>query len=286
MGTKAPMPLLFDDEGGYCNDAHDPGGATKWGITWRDLQAWLGRKVTTQDVRNITQDLAAQIYKAKYWTVVHGDELPSGVDYMVFDYGVNSGTSRAIKYLQSIVGAEQDGIMGGMTLAAVKRMDPVDIIEKLYKKRMGFLQSLRTWIYFGKGWKRRVDGVYKNSLSWAKDGGRTVIPLVINPPAPDANVAVTPIVSPVVTPVEKKPSWWENFTNWWVAKPAVETYKVGNEDNDWTGYYSFEYQVPVVSVAPAANTTSVTFKSLTKKVTKKVEKKVKPVKKASAKVRK
>jgi lysozyme family protein len=302
------LPLLFDDEGGYCNDAHDPGGATKWGITWRDLEAWVGHAVTTQDVRNITQDLAAQIYKAKYWTTVHGDDLPSGVDYMVFDYGVNSGNSRAIKALQGIVGVAQDGVVGGLTLAAVKRVDPVYIINSLFKKRMGFLESLRTWIYFGRGWKRRVNGVYNNSLAWAKASAANttpvVEPLVVNPPAPpapepvansgaNAAIVVTPDVANTA-PV-KKP-WW----HFWQAKIPKDE----EEPNDWiqkievpkdlSGTTFVGIKTSNTSILPLSSSWG-TFKfeekvvKKTKKVTPKVVKKApakKVVKKAPAKVRK
>lgn len=197
------LPLLFEHEGGYCNDAHDPGGATKWGITHRDLAAWLGRAVTTQDVRNITQDLAAKIYKAKYWTTVHGDELPSGVDYMVFDYGVNSGNKRSVQTLQRIVGVVADGVVGGMTLAAVNRMDPVDLINKIAEARLSFLHRLKTWVYFGKGWNRRVVQVKANALAWAT-AAKTNKPPVLVPLVTDSIVVPTPVNDNV-----KPLTWWE-----------------------------------------------------------------------------
>jgi lysozyme family protein len=53
------------------------------------------------------------------------DELPSGVDYAVFDYGVNSGISRAAKVLQRLVGTDVDGEIGPNTIAATTTL-PVD----------------------------------------------------------------------------------------------------------------------------------------------------------------
>jgi lysozyme family protein len=168
-GFDKCLPLLFDDEGGYCNDAHDSGGPTKWGITHYDLAEFLGKKsVSVQEVKDMTKAIAAKIYKNKYWKSIHGDELPDGVDYAVFDYAVNSGISRAVKVLQKIVGVKQDGIVGGMTIDAVKRMDPEEIINKLCDQRLSFLQSLKIWKYFGKGWKRRVLHVHSDALLWAK----------------------------------------------------------------------------------------------------------------------
>jgi lysozyme family protein len=104
------LPLLFADEGGYCNDAGDPGGPTKWGIIYDDLVVWRGCKrgaplaARIAAVKAVDQAEAAAIYKAKYWDSLRCDDLPAGVDYAVFDFGVNSGIGRAAKYLQGVVG--------------------------------------------------------------------------------------------------------------------------------------------------------------------------------------
>jgi lysozyme family protein len=39
------------------------------------------------------------IYYEKYWNALSCEDLPAGVDYAVFDYGVNSGIDRAAKVL-------------------------------------------------------------------------------------------------------------------------------------------------------------------------------------------
>lgn len=168
------LPLLFEDEGGYCNDAGDPGGPTKWGIIYDDLIQWRGLPRTASKasriaaVQAVTKDEAAAIYRAKYWDALRCDDMPAGVDYAVFDYGVNSGIRRAARVLQRIVGAKADGVVGGMTLAAVARTEPETIIDELSEERLGFLQRLRTWRIFGKGWKRRVVHVHADALLMAR----------------------------------------------------------------------------------------------------------------------
>ncbi len=172
------LPLLFEDEGGYCNDAGDPGGPTKWGIIYDDLIQWRGLPRTASKasriaaVQAVTKDEAAAIYKAKYWDALRCDDLPAGVDYAVFDYGVNSGIRRAARVLQRIVGAKADGVVGGMTLAAVGRMAPEKIIDGLSDERLGFLQRLRTWRIFGRGWKRRVVHVHADALLMAREASK------------------------------------------------------------------------------------------------------------------
>ena len=47
---------------------------------------------------------AAKIYRARYWDALRCDELPAGLDYAVFDYGVNSGIGRAAKVMARLLG--------------------------------------------------------------------------------------------------------------------------------------------------------------------------------------
>lgn len=141
---------VLKSEGGYTNDPRDPGGPTNFGITLADYRAYINRSGTAVDVKNMTIDQAKTIYKSKYWDKVNGDNLPSGVDYSVFDYGVNSGVSRALrifnKYKQSV---------------------PVKCINQINDERLSFLQALPTWSAFGKGWGSRVARVRHDSITLA-----------------------------------------------------------------------------------------------------------------------
>lgn len=167
------LNLLFNDEGGYCNDVGDSGGPTKWGIIYADLIQWRGLPKNASlayriaAVKTVTTDEAKAIYKAKYWDSLRCDDLPSGVDYAVFDYGVNSGINRSAKVLQRIVGSKVDGVIGGMTLAAVARAEPTSVVQAISQERLGFLQGLGNWWRFGRGWKARVVHVQADALAMA-----------------------------------------------------------------------------------------------------------------------
>jgi len=50
---------------------------------------------TVADLKRITDAQVATVYKLHYWNKVKGDDLPSGVDYAVFEFAVNSGPKRA-----------------------------------------------------------------------------------------------------------------------------------------------------------------------------------------------
>lgn len=159
---------VLESEGGYSNDPGDPGGPTNWGITIWDARLYWKRDSTALDVRRMPREVALQIYKSKYWDKVHGDELPAGVDYVVFDYAVNSGLGRAIPALQRAVGVPADGVYGPQTAAAVAKADPITVINQISDARLSFLHRLRTWRLFGRGWGPRVDRVRHASINLAK----------------------------------------------------------------------------------------------------------------------
>src|SRR6266446_2473119 len=107
---------VFADEGGYSNDAGDPGGPTNWGITIHDARHYWKSDATTDDVKHMPKSVASEIYVKHYATPLHYNDLPAGVDYAVLDYGINSGISRAARVLQKIVHANVDGVIGNETI--------------------------------------------------------------------------------------------------------------------------------------------------------------------------
>jgi lysozyme family protein len=160
------LKKMLAHEGGYVNHPQDPGGMTNLGVTKRVWEEWVGHDVDEKQMRALTPETVAPLYKRKYWDAVRADDLVAGVDYCVFDVAVNSGPGRAIKFLQSSVGVTADGGFGPATLAAVKNTeaDPKRLIELYSAKRLEFLQSLKTFETFGKGWSRRVAEVKQAAL--------------------------------------------------------------------------------------------------------------------------
>lgn len=160
------LEKLLVHEGGYVNHPSDPGGMTNLGVTKRVWEEWVGHDVNEKQMRELTPTMVAPLYKRKYWDACRCDDLVSGLDYCVFDVAVNSGPGRAIKFLQSSVGVTADGGFGPATLAAVKKAEenPAALIELYCAKRLEFLQSLKTFETFGKGWSRRVAEVKDESL--------------------------------------------------------------------------------------------------------------------------
>ena len=145
------LKMLLHHEGGYVNHPKDPGGETNLGVTKRVYEKWGG----TKDMKDLTVEDVAPIYKKNYWNRCKCDDLESGVDWVVFDWAVNSGTGRAAKAIKKICGASQDGAIGPKTLALIKTQDTEYVIEEFGKIRQNFYESLKTFDTFGKGWTRR-----------------------------------------------------------------------------------------------------------------------------------
>lgn len=180
------LKLVLIHEGGFVNDSRDPGGATMKGVTQAVYDAFRARNgADAQTVKKITKAELETIYRRQYWDTIHADEMPAGVDYCCFDYGVNSGPGRAAKELQRALGVKVDGIVGAGTLRALADADDDRLINDICDRRLRFLKSLKTWKTFGKGWRRRVEGVRAAALAMTAGDGFS--------PAPEPLVADTPV---------------------------------------------------------------------------------------------
>ena len=150
------LKAILHHEGGYVNHPKDPGGETNLGVTKRVYEEFGG----TKDMKELTVEDVAPIYKKGYWDKMKGDVLPSGLDLCVFDFGVNAGPGRSAKYLQTMIGTVADGGIGPNTLKAVDAYVEEHGIEKAVENfqeaRQGYYEKLSTFDTFGKGWTRRV----------------------------------------------------------------------------------------------------------------------------------
>ncbi len=159
------LALLLGHEGGLSDHALDRGGRTNLGITqatynnWRTKQGLMARKVD-----HITMDEVKAIYRRDYWDACKCDEMPWVFAYPTFDAAVNSGPSRARKWLQQGLGVTADGIIGPATLAAAKAA-PMSKALDVVKARGDFVADLvkgnTSQAVFLKGWMRRLFDVVR-----------------------------------------------------------------------------------------------------------------------------
>lgn len=188
---RRSLALVLAHEGGYSNHPADPGGATNFGVTQAVYDAYRRyNHCAVQSVRQISTTEVSELYAKNYWNLIRGDSLPIGLDYAVFDFAVNSGVSRAIRYLQRLVGVTDDGALGMVSLAAIEAAfnhDAELLITKYCANRLAFMESLKTFPIFGKGWTRRVIGMAPGAQD--SDGG--VLDYAINM-VKKADVALLP----------------------------------------------------------------------------------------------
>lgn len=151
---------ILRHEGGYVNHPDDPGGATNFGVIQATYDGYRRRKgMPTQSVRHIKHQEVLEIYKEQYWDKVWGDRLPHGLDYALYDFAINSGPGRAIKFIQKLVGVKQDGVLGNQTFDAILDKNDIEgLIQQLCLDRWNWLKRLRHYKTFGRGWTRRVMG--------------------------------------------------------------------------------------------------------------------------------
>jgi len=166
-------------EGGYVDHPKDPGGATNRGVTLETFRRFYGENMGKEDLKAITDEQLQHIYKTGYWDKCHCDDLPNGMDYVVFDQAVNSGPGRSAKWLQGAIGVPVDGGIGPQTLAAVNGCSPNRAVEDMCHERLGFMKRIKNgelWAVFGKGWQKRVDGVRAHGLALATGSGAELPP--------------------------------------------------------------------------------------------------------------
>ena len=163
------LPVILKFEGGKVDNPKDPGGRTNQGITQTVYNAYRRRKgVQQRDVYLITPEERDEIYRAQYWNPIRGDQLPLGVDLVVFDGATNSGPSQSIKWLQRALGVKDDGVLGPDTLHAINVTTDNDaLIADIIAKREAFLKNLKTFKTFGTGWLSRTLQVEQIGQAWA-----------------------------------------------------------------------------------------------------------------------
>lgn len=150
---------LIGNEGTFSDNKDDPGQATMWGITERVARAWG----YTGDMRDLPLETAQAIAKKLYWDPYQCDQFDPRIGFQVFDTAYNGG--HPAQWLQSAAGVTADGIIGAITVAAVRQADPLKIVILFNASRIAYYTSLGTWSEFGKGWSNRIANNLRRAVS-------------------------------------------------------------------------------------------------------------------------
>lgn len=202
------LPFTLKYEGKFSNDAHDPGGKTLEGIIQREYNQY--RKAKGKPLRELSPALYGttewtaerdEIYRTKYWNAVGGDSLPSGIDLCVWDFGVNAGPSRALKYLKLI-----------------DQSKPIaDQIQEYTAKREAYYRSLKTFQYFGRGWLARNSACCRIALELNRKPTGAIKPVPgtsIAPKTQNAPTASTMRLTAIGTMSAAIAAFWVSIPLW------------------------------------------------------------------------
>lgn len=170
MSYEDALKVILKNEGGYVNDPFDRGGATNKGVTQSVYDNWRiahSEQVTT--VACISDDEVAHIYRAQYWNPAWCEKLPDRLALIHFDAAVNHGVKRAVKLLQTAVGAGVDGAMGSNTMknleTALAMTSEDAVIDAYLTERAEFYEDIverdPTQVRFLTGWMNRISSLRK-----------------------------------------------------------------------------------------------------------------------------
>lgn len=156
------MSFVLKWEGSkFTNDPLDRGGPTRYGVIQvRYDQFRASNKLPLQSVKFISRTEVDSIYADYYWQPVKGWLFHPKVGATLMDFGVNSGPSRSIKYLQWALGRTQTGKLSDQDIAAANQLDPLKLALKLIGMRESFLKGIvrgnPKQVRFLDGWLNRT----------------------------------------------------------------------------------------------------------------------------------
>ena len=160
---------VLQREGGFVNHPVDRGGPTNFGITQKTLSQYLGRAATVHEVRELSRDVAEDIYRKDYYVAPGIDTLPERIQPFVFDAAANHGPRRAIRFVQQVCNAagfgalDVDGICGPNTRRVAAEADRVMgdwFLAALVEERRNFYHTIvradPSQKVFLDGWLNRI----------------------------------------------------------------------------------------------------------------------------------
>ena len=146
------LKRVLKHEGGYVNPPSDPGGETNFGITKSTARSYGYHG----SMRTIPMTVVEKIYKSQYWDAMSCENFDFALAYQLFDAAVNHGLLNARKILQRTIKVKDDGIIGAVSLAAIRQLDTADLVQMFNAERISFYTRISTFPTFGRGWMNRM----------------------------------------------------------------------------------------------------------------------------------
>jgi len=176
------LKWLYDHEGGLTNLKYDRGGLTNKGVTHEDYDRYRRLKMQPlKSVEFITDDEAKDIYHTFYWRPLQCHLLPSGIDNVVFDMGVNNGIVGAAKVAQRVSNKiagktiSCDGHLGPISCDVIDDCPESEFIDAFCDERLRVDSGFFNWFKFGRAWTNRVNGNDKLGIAPVRGQSKSLI---------------------------------------------------------------------------------------------------------------
>lgn len=155
--------FLLKYEGWYSNHPNDYGGETILGISkvfYPNLKIW---SIPRNNVEEIKKE-ARKFYNEHYFYLY--DKIPyKKVAIFLIDTAINMGTTTAIKLLQRVIGAVDDGIIGKETLTKLQKYKEEEVLFSFFWVRQQRYNDIvrrdKSQLVFLAGWTNRNFDLYK-----------------------------------------------------------------------------------------------------------------------------
>ncbi len=170
-----------DWEGGLSDDKYDRGGITNYGVSIVFLKECVQKNidtvksfgitnlpVTRETIKGLTKAQAAALFRWRFWSSLHLDDMPLKLAVLLYDAAVNHGPNRSVRFAQQAYNMGTtygtklvvDGILGPLTRDALKKTDTPVLHKNMLFCREDFYYAIvnndRTQEKFLKGWLNRV----------------------------------------------------------------------------------------------------------------------------------
>jgi len=168
------LELVLKHEGGYVDNPLDEGGPTHMGITIATLARVRGISVTKEDVKRLSLDDVAGIYRTQYWepsqiALIQSQSLAD----VIYDQTILCGQHQAIKRCQiALKRLHCDITITGKpdlkTINSINSVDPQVFGTEFIIKTQDYLSNIviinPKQIVFIRGWLRRTHDLLRHLL--------------------------------------------------------------------------------------------------------------------------
>jgi lysozyme family protein len=162
--------FLLEDEGTtYTNNPADSGGPTKFGVSQRAYEIYVGQPVHPAVIENLYRDDAARFYYDTYWKTLNCDKMNKlGVAVCMFDSSVLYGLGTASRIAQLALNMcgkvlKVDCLFGDESLAMLNETDQEEFLNAFHSLILQRIDSIIAANpkneVFRKGWTMRADRI-------------------------------------------------------------------------------------------------------------------------------